>query len=97
MIEQLEEVKARANVTVLVMRVLGPEFEQCGEELARRVMGHAREFHASFPAAGLQCAEDYQRHMDSVAAAGVKAIFAGVNSTLKLLESLVEDARRRGN
>ena len=87
--ELLELTKARAVIVSWVMQALGSEFEQCGEELARRVMEHGEAFHEALRWDGKVAPEE---HIAQVATAGRKAILGAVRSTLRLLE----DSHRAG-
>ena len=91
-----EATRARNTIKDEVVRILGPKSKELGDELARRVEEHAKEFHSSLPVTGLQSAEDYQRHLHAIRDAGFKAILASVNSALKLMGSVIEVARRDG-
>lgn len=82
--DAVKEAQARAFVVAWVMDALGEEFEQCGEELARRVMEHARAFHASLRWDGTGSPEEHLRRVNS---AGNQAICASVTDALGLVKA----------
>lgn len=84
----------RAQLTALVMNILGEDFEKSGEQLTDKVMRRIEGVKASIPVISPASTDEAMQQIQAVAIAGITGIIQTTGDVLGLIADVVKEARR---